>query len=900
MSKKSPIFLVDGSSFLYRAYYGMRPLHTSKGIAVQAVYGFCKMIKKLISDFDVKNLILVWDSKGKTNRHEIFEDYKAHRQAPPSDLFEQKELILRFAQLLNIPQIAEIGIEADDLIYSLAEKFSKESHPVVVVSSDKDLAQMVTEKIQMFDPFHEKIMQPKDFEEKYGFPLKKLPFFFALLGDSSDNIPGVKGIGKKGATALVQQFESLQDVYDNIDKVDKKRTKQLLLDDKDNAFLSLRLFTLTSYPVATTIQDAAFDENHWNNALPLFQELEFKSFIQQAQSAQQGMFDKPVQKLHDIYNFLCITSEEELKKLCSDIKAAKACALDTETDGLDPMLANCVGISIALEEGTAYYIPFGHVVDQQQLSKDSIIQHLGPVLANATIEKYCHNAKFDQIILHQAGMPTKHITFDTLIAASLLVQDWQKKGLKELSEFYFEETMSSYSNIVTEHKAKDFSYVPLQEATWYAAADAHQTLKLKKLFEKKLEEEHLDKLFYTIEMPINDILVEMQLQGILCDTTVLSKLDRLVSKDLQAIEREINILTGMTINLNSPKQVKELLFDNLNLPPQKKSAKRTGFSTDAEVLKALAQIHPVPRLLLKYRELFKLKSTYIDSLPTFINPSTKRIHTSWNQTLVATGRLSSSNPNLQNIPTGNDSYDVDVRSAFHAEEDRVFLAADYSQIELRILAEFSKDKVLTEAFLHNQDIHAQTATKLFQIPEENITPQQRAIGKKINFSILYGLTPYGLSKDLGISYKDAHMYIETYFAQYPGVKEWMESIVAYTKQEGYTKTFFGRKRYVPGIYEKNKTLYALAKRITINTPVQGTAAELMKIGMINVCKKISDLQLDAHILLQIHDEILLSVKKSDLEKVSSIVKNTLESVVTWNIPLQVQTKSGNNWKDVTK
>jgi len=927
MTKKSPVFIIDGSSFLYRAYYAMRPLQTSKGVSVQAVYGFCRMVRKLIKDFKIEHIAIVWDSKGKNIRHEIFPEYKATRQQAPADLFTQKELILQFLTDIKMEQLATVGIEADDLIYSLAQKFHEQEYEVVIVSGDKDLAQIVNHTTKIFDPFKDKMMDQEKLEALYGFPLHKLPFFFSLTGDASDNIPGVKGIGKKGATDLVNQFESLDDLYNSLNKVDRRKTKELLIEQKDNAYLSLQLFTLQKYPVGIEIDDTKFNEANWLETLPLLKDLEFKSLVaeiekingfipsqpseklvQTKNQGQQSLFSQETsaeqqtpQGLHEIYNFICIDTESSLVNLCEKIKIKKNFALDTETTGVDAIADACVGISIATEPGTAYYIPFGHQTDCPQLNIDIIKKHLSPIFLDTTITKILHHAKFDQVVLHQAGLPLRGVAFDTLIAASLLVQDWQKKNLKVLSEFYLDETMLTYEEVIKEFKVKNFSYIPLDRATHYAAADAHQTLKLKELFEVELKKQNLDKLFYEIEMPVSDILVDMQLQGIYCDAQVLCDLDKFVTVDLKNIESEISAYTdNESVNLNSPKQMKELLFDKLGLPTQKKSAKNTGFSTDAEVLKTLAKIHPVPGLLLKYRELFKLKSTYIESLPTFINATTHKIHTSFNQTLVATGRLSSSNPNLQNIPTGSLGYDIDIRSAFKTQKDHQFLAADYSQIELRILAYMSHDENLKKAFLNNEDIHLQTAVKIFEIPASEITPEQRGIGKKINFSVLYGLTPYGLSKDLEIPYKDAEKYISAYFAQYPAITSWMESVVEFTKEHGYTQTLFGRKRYVPGIHEKNKTLYELAKRIAINSAVQGTAAEIMKIGMIKLQDRLNSENLESKILLQIHDELILSVPDSEIEIASKIVKESLESVVSWEIPLTVQTKTGATWHDVTK
>lgn len=912
------LFLVDGSSFLYRAYYGLRPLHTSKGMAVHAVYGFCRMIKKLIDQYDVNHIVLVWDSKGKTERHEIFDGYKETRQAAPSDLFEQKEYIVKFAELVGLEQLSLAGAEADDLMYSLAKKVNKSGYKAMIVSSDKDMRQAISEQIVTLDPFRDTIMDVGSCKERYGFEVEKLPFYFAILGDSSDNIPGVKGIGQKGATELVTQFESLQDLYDNIGQVAKERTKKLLLESKENAFLSEKLFLLKEYDVATSLQDIEFEEKNWAKALPLFQELEFKSLVKDIEKtyggANQQKTKEDTKPLSELYKFVLVADENDLRKLCESLKIAKVFALDTETTGLDPMQAELVGISVSYQEGEAFYIPFGHRVEGQQslfegssadthrnqLSKELVLKYIGPVLQDGYIKKYLHNAKFDQLVLMQAGFKLEGVSFDTMIAASLVLKDWEKKGLKELSEKFFSETMLTYQEMVEKHQAKDFSFVPIDDATLYAAADAHQAFKLKAVFEKKLQEQGLEKLFNDIELPVNDVLVAMQREGVYCDAQVLAKIDVLISKDLQNIEQEIKDLVGRNINLNSPKQVKELLFEDLNLTPQKKNTKTKSYSTDAQVLKKLAHEHPIPGMILKYRELFKLKSTYIEALPTYINKKTDRIHTSWNQALVATGRLSSSNPNLQNIPKDGQLGDLNVRSAFKPKSGWTFVSADYSQIELRILAHFSQDKNLVDAFIHDKDIHAQTAAKLFNVAEDKISSEQRSIGKRINFSILYGLTPYGLSRDMGISFSDAKKYIEVYFEQYPGVLRWMDETVEFAKKRGYVQTLFGRRRYVPGIYEKNRTLFELAKRIAINTPAQGTAAEITKLGMLHFTELIQQRGLKGKILLQIHDEILISCPDSEVKETEKILKDSLESVVSWRIPLLVLTKNGHDWAHVTK
>ncbi|KKP35353.1 MAG: polymerase I protein [candidate division TM6 bacterium GW2011_GWF2_32_72] len=912
---KKTVFLIDGSSFLYRAYYGMRPIHTTSGKPVQAVYSFCRMIKKLAQKFDPMYMALVWDSKGKTTRHEVFPEYKATRQAPPSDLFEQKEKIVEFANLIGLKQVAKQGIEADDLMFSIAKDLSKEGLNVVLITSDKDMGQALTsEKIYLYDSFKDLILDKKSFTEKIGFDVTKLPFYFALLGDTSDNIPGVHGIGQKGALELVTQFDSLEDLYENLDEVSKPRTRKALEDNEKNAFLSRDLFLLQYLNLEISKTLLKFDFGSWSSARPLFEELEFKSLLadmkpevsdQELQDfGQASIFaaEKKTEAMASKYNFICVTTKIGLDDLCNKISQAKEVAIDTETTGVMPLQDKFVGISLCMEEGCSYYIPVGHETADFQLSKDVVFAELKKVFEKYSIKKIFHHAKFDKEVLKNAGWDIGEFHFDTLIAAKLIVKDWQRVGLKYLSEFYFNEPMLNFEDVVKDNKYKDFSYVPLDLATQYAAADAHQTFRLKKILEKKLKEEGVEKLYYECEHPIVDVLCNMEMAGIFVAKDELENLGKKVDHDLSKLKKEILGLIGSSnqdINLNSPKQIEDLLFNQLGLPVQKKSGKKTGYSTDQEVLEVLAKLHPVPGLILSYRELYKLKSTYIEALPEFINPFTKKIHTNYNQVAVATGRLSSTSPNLQNVPADG-GYGSEIREAFKAGVGDVFISADYSQIELRVLAYLSQDKRLLSAFEKGLDIHAMTAAGLFDEKFEDVTHAQRQVGKRINFSILYGLTPYGLSKDLKISLSDAKEFIEKYFAQYPGVSEWMEKTIEETKKHGYVKTWLGRKRDIPGIYENNKNLYELAKRIAINTRAQGSAAEVMKIGMINLEKKFAEINLGAKIILQIHDELVISVPKKYVEDVQKITQDILQNVTDWNVPLEVCLRSGKTWKDISK
>lgn len=897
---KKTLVLIDGSSFLYRAYYGTRPLHTSKGLPVNAVYGFCRMIKKLIDTIGSDHMVLVWDSKGKTTRHEMYVEYKATRQAPPSDLFTQKEYIIQFADLIGLKQVAKTGIEADDLLFSLAKEWSKDGS-VIVVTTDKDMGQMLDAHTVMYDAFKELYFDEPAFEAKMGFPVQKLPFYFALLGDTSDNIPGVKGIGEKGATDLVKQFDSLEQLYENLDAVTSKRARGALEINKDNAFLSQKLFLLQYHPTGLKHDELAFDRTHWSLARPLFAELEFKSFLTSIE-VNATLEDK--QTVLAKYTYITVTQIEQLQAVVEEIKQAGHCALDTETKGINPLLDECVGISVCTRVGCAYYIPFGHQTGEQQLSRDIVVALLKPVLEDATCAKYLHNSKFDQLVLSCIGIELAGLKLDTMIAAYLLANEWQRVGLKWLSLHFFNEAMLSFDDVVKKAKLADFSYVPLEQATPYAAADAHQTFKLVEVLQNMLQlEPTIQKLYETIEQPLIGVLYLMERTGIILDPQILLSLETEVSQRLAQLETEIIGYAGDTyskINLNSPKQIEQLLFHHLQLPPQKKSAKGTGHSTDQEVLLALSELHPIAGLILQYRELSKLLSTYIEALPTYINPHTGSLHTTFSQIATATGRLASSQPNLQNIPADGSVYGLAIRSAFKARPGYTFVSADYSQIELRVLAHMSQDPALIKAFSADTDIHAETAAHLHNVPVKGVNQEQRQLGKRINFSVLYGLTPYGLSKDLHIPLKQAKQYIDEYFKLYAGVATWMDTIVADAQTKGYVETLYGRRRYIPELNEKNRTMFDAARRVAINTPVQGTAADIMKLGMVQLQTIFEQRHIDAQMLLQIHDELIISVRTDQLTQAQEIIRHELENIVSWSVPLKVTVRCGLTWGDVTK
>ncbi|HTM06103.1 MAG TPA: DNA polymerase I [Patescibacteria group bacterium] len=912
------IFLIDGSSFLYRAYYSLQPLHTSTGQPVQAVYGFIRMLKKLVDSFSMEYAVVAWDSKGPTIRHTLYSDYKATRQAPPNDLFIQKDYIQEFIELIKLPSIAKEGVEADDLLYSLAISFKAEDHTVVLVTSDKDMYQLLDDKVVMYDAMKNEFITKESFIAKKGYPVERVPLFYALMGDSSDNIPGVAGIGKVGATEIVQQFDSLDSLYGHLEQL-KPRLKRALLAHKENAYLSLKLFTLHYYDLKIKKSDCSFSVSQFQNAVPLYKKLEFSSLVKQfdsidgltqhvnkiSASGQQLLFPSVNEsdtliRYWKEKNIRSITTEKDLTLLCKRIEQHKMCAIDTETDSKHPLESTLAGISFSIDGDHAYYIPCNHVTNEQQLSQAQVFFYIKPILENPAIVKYMHNAKFDLLVLYGQGIEVAGLVADTMIQARLLNPEWQKVGLKNLSQMYCNEQMLTFSQIVTEKKYTSFAHVPLQNATIYAAADARQTAKISFLLAEQLTRETDLALYYrAIEHPLITVLYEMEKEGVFFNKTMLDGIGIQIKNALENLEIEIKKYTIQPINLNSPRQVEQFLFKELGLPSQKKSNKGTAYSTDQSVLQILAPLHPAPKLLLQHRELSKLKNTYVDALPTYINKKTGKIHTTFSQTIVATGRLSSSEPNLQNIPVTG--LGLEIRAACQPKEDHLFISADYSQIELRVLAYLTQDPVLLDAFAQNKDIHTQTAAGIFSIPEIKITPEQRQIGKKINFSVLYGQEAYSLSKELQISHAQAKEYIENYFAQYPQVKKWMLTVVEKAKETGYVQSFWGRKRFIANINQKNHSLAKEAQRIAVNTVVQGTAADIVKIGMIRLYNQLKEKFPTTHMLLQIHDEILITTPAKMYNDVMKLAIACLETVAPdWNVSFKVSTRLGTNWKEVSK
>lgn len=910
---KDILYIVDGSSLLYRGYYGVKPLHAPDGTPVQAVYVFCRMMYKLIDEHHPSSLVIAWDSPGKTVRHEWFVNYKVNRQAPPSDLFEQKKLIQEFCTHAGIAQVMRDGVEADDIMFSLAHDWRVRfpAGKVVLVTSDKDMGQMVNDDVIWYEPVKDVWYDVQTLTQKLGYPIAKIPFYFALVGDSSDNIPGVRGIGEKTARDLVLQFDTLDDLYTRIGTIKTGRVAVALAAHKDEAYLSLKLFLLQYVP--GLMADGvvfAYASSVNDQLISFFDRLGFASFKKkfEAKAVYKQSVINADTMVNPVYTFDIVTDYDHLVRVVDFIKKAGVVAFDTETDGAHPRIAVLVGISLAIDDTSAWYIPCAHRDGSVQLSMDVIRTVLGSVFNDPAILKIAHNAVFDLMILRTHGIMCAGNLFDTMIAASLLTtQQGQKIGLKDLALHYGNVRMLTYSQVVTDRGYQNFSYVPVSEAVQYAANDALQTIRLYGIFRPLLIEKDCYDWCVAYEFPLIYVLNDMEYEGVAVDVHQLKQLSEQADYCLEVIKKDIEALvlahqstmmvSVQQINFNSPKQIEWLLFEYFGLKPVKKNQKTERYSTDNEVLIALAKEHPVPALLIRYRELAKLKNTYLEALPDYIISQTGHIHTHFSQTRVVTGRLSSSDPNMQNIPA-DPVVGIAVRTAFKAPEGYQFLAVDYSQIELRVLAYLSQDPVLLNAFINGDDIHQETAATIFKVPSSLVSYEQRQIGKKINFSIIYGLTPYGLAKDLDITVHQARDFIDAYFARYEGVRRWMDTVVSWVYDHGYVKTYYGRRRYIPAIYEKNRTLYEEARRIAINTIVQGTQAELLKKGMVMVFNYVKKQYPHVRILLQIHDELVLKVPVSDVAMVKEDISRLLESVEHWNVPLVVKVRCGDNWQDM--
>ncbi len=920
MDTTTPLILVDGSSYLYRAYHALPPLTNSKGKPTGAVKGVINMMRRLQKDYPQSTVVVVFDAKGKTFRDEIYSDYKAHRPPMPDDLREQIAPIHEIIQAMGLPMLIIDGVEADDVIGTLAVQATAAEQPVIISTGDKDIAQLVNEHITLINTMNNTTMDRAGVIEKFGISPELIIDYLALLGDKSDNIPGVPGVGEKTALGLLQGIGGLDDIYTRLDEVaglgfrGAKTMSPKLAENKELAYLSYKLATIkTDVEMPVHLSELKNGEPDHSALLSLFQDMEFKSWIEEAQTnnnQQSAPAANSESKLDDLVeaaadapaivkNYQLVLTESELTAWIEKINHADLVAVDTETTSLDYMRAQLVGISLSTAPGEAAYIPFAHdyMGAPEQLKPEFVLDSLKPYLEDPALTKVGQNLKYDMSVLAQHGITLRGIAFDTMLESYVLDSVASRHDMDSLALNYLNEETIKFADVAGKGAAQiTFNQVPLEQAAPYAAEDADITLRLHQvLWPRVAGEAALKKVFEEIELPLVPVLSRIERTGALVDDTLLFQQSQELSERLAELETQAWDLAGQQFNLASPKQLGEILFEKLQIPVLKKTAKGAP-STKEEVLQELALDYPLPKVLLEHRGLAKLKSTYTDKLPTMINPVTGRIHTSYHQAGTATGRLSSSDPNLQNIPVRT-AEGRRVRQAFIAAPGSKLVAADYSQIELRIMAHLSQDPSLLAAFSAGQDIHRATAAEVFGVETDAVTSDQRRSAKAINFGLIYGMSAFGLARQLGIGRKQAAEYIELYFTRYPGVQNYMNNIRYSAAEKGYVETFFGRRLYLPEINSRNGMRRQAAERTAINAPMQGTAADIIKLAMISVQSWLESSALNSKIIMQVHDELVLEVPESELDVIKQGLCERMENAAELLVPLVVDVGVGNNWDE---
>jgi len=892
MSKRKTLYLIDGSSYIFRAFFGVRQqLSTSKGFPTNALYGFINMLQKVIREEKPDYLVVAFDSPDKTFRHKIYPNYKANRDAPPEELSRQFPYFEPLVKAYGLSSIRRPGFEADDIIGTLAIKGKQKGLEIVIVSGDKDMMQLISPHIYMLDTMKNKKFMDKEVVEKFGVQADKVVEVMGLMGDSSDHIPGVAGVGPKTAAELIRKFGSIEALYQRIDEVEKKNVKEKLERDKENAFMSRELVSID------TEMDLEFNSDLMKlgkidsvKLKKMFEEFEFVSFL-------EGMQDGTANSLKiDRSEYKTILTEKSFNDLIESLAKKKSFAFDVETTSKRPVWARLVGISFSFEDGNAFYLPLAHryLGVPEQLEFKAVCEKLKPILEDKSIKKCGHNIKYDLIVMSNEGIALDGVDFDTMIASYLLNPSSRGHGLDALTMEYFGHKNLTYKEMTgTGSKEIGFDEVEVDRATEYAAEDSDMTWRLKGKLQPQLKDSTL-KLYKEIELPLLEVLAEIELNGVYVDRKHLKGLSSKIDKQLLHLEKDIYVLADEEFNINSPKQLSVILFEKLKLSVVKKT--KTGYSTDVSVLEQLASEHNLPEQVLSYRQLAKLKSTYVDALPGEIFKNTGRVHTSFNQTVAATGRLSSSNPNLQNIPIRSDM-GKEIRKAFTAEGDNMLLSADYSQIELRILAHLSKDKALKNAFDKGEDVHARTAADIFGSSLEQVDENSRRMAKAVNFGIIYGLSAFGLSRQLNISRKDAQDFIDQYFSLYSNVKDFMDNTIAEARECGYTLTMFNRRRYLPDLKSDNRQVRESAERIAINSPIQGSAADLIKVAMIRLSRNLKKIKLNSKMILQVHDELLFECPVQEKKEIESLVRKEMEGACTLSVPLVVDIGWGKNWNE---
>ncbi|MEI7144509.1 DNA polymerase I [Pectobacterium brasiliense] len=922
---ENPLILVDGSSYLYRAYHAFPPLTNSAGEATGAMYGVLNMLRSLLLQYQPSHVAVVFDAKGKTFRDELFENYKAHRPPMPEDLREQIEPLHKMVKAMGLPLLAVSGVEADDVIGTLAVQAEKAGKSVLISTGDKDMAQLVTPSVTLINTMNNSILGPQEVCDKYGIPPELIIDFLALMGDASDNIPGVPGVGEKTAQALLQGLGGLDSLYANLDKIaglsfrGAKTMAPKLEQHKDVAYLSYQLATIkTDVELDLSCDQLTVNELDVDELHRLFSRYEFKRWLSDVESGtwmQGKKSSQPVQAASNAVveqvaeednaptlsadGYVTILDEKTLLDWVERLKQAEVFAFDTETDGLDTLTANLIGLSFAIKPGEAAYLPLAHdyLDAPEQLDRTKVLALFKPLLEDEKLLKIGQNLKFDKGVMQRYDIDLRGIAFDTMLESYVLDSVAGRHDMDSLAERYLSHKTITFEEIAGKGKNQlTFNQIALEQAGPYAAEDADVTLHLhQKLWGKLQPHADLCQVFQTIDMPLVPVLSRIERTGVLIDPAILAEHSKELTIRLAELETQAYELAGEEFNLSSTKQLQGILYEKQKLPILKKTPKGAP-STNEEVLAELALDYPLPKLILEYRGLAKLKSTYTDKLPLMINPATKRVHTSYHQAVTATGRLSSSDPNLQNIPVRNDE-GRRIRQVFIAPKGYSIVAADYSQIELRIMAHLSGDKGLLNAFANGLDIHRATASEVFGIALDKVTSEQRRSAKAINFGLIYGMSAFGLSRQLNIPRSESQKYMNLYFERYPGVQDYMERTRQQAAEHGYVSTLDGRRLYLPDIHSRNAMARKGAERAAINAPMQGTAADIIKKAMIAIDDWLQKDTPKVKMIMQVHDELVFEIHDSVIEESISKIKALMEGCMQLNVPLQVDIGTGMNWDE---
>ena len=890
---KPRLFLIDGSALAYRSHFAMikNRLTTSKGFPTGATYAFINSLFKILNEESPEYIGIVFDAPEKTFRHELFEAYKATREAMPDELVEQLPVMFELVKSLGIPVIVKPGYEADDVIGTLALKASKMGLKVYMVTGDKDLMQLVNEDILMYKPGvgqkETEIIDVGEVIEKWGVKPEQIPDLLGLAGDSVDNIPGVKGIGPKRAASLINEFGSLERIFEDLDKVSNEKLRNLLKDGKESAFTSKELAVIrVDVPVELDLNELRLGGKDEKKLMELLEKLEFYSIIKSLKK------DKKEEKKK---NYKIVLSLEELKNVVEKVGKAELFSVDLETTSIRPMEAEIVGISLCIEPDSGYYIPVRYKGKSKNNFGDDdlkvVLEELKPVLEDNRIKKCGHNIKYDMLVFERNGINLRGVDIDTMVAAWIIQPDSHSYKLDNLSQQYLHYTMVPIEELIGKGKKNQITMdeVELNRVAFYAVEDADIALQLVPIFRAEMRATGTEEVFRKIEMPLIPVLMEMEKNGVYVDIDYLKEMSQEISKKIDVLADNIYKVAGVEFNINSPKQLSEVLFEKLGLPRVR------GKSTDVKVLEKLRNQHELPALVLDYRSLVKLKTTYLDAMAQYVNSNTGRIHSSFNQTGASTGRITSSDPNFQNIPIRTD-IGREIRKAFKPQKSGwKMMSADYSQIELRIMAHLSKDPELLKSFNEGVDVHTRTAALVYGVSEKDVLPEMRRVAKIVNFGIMYGAGPFRMSEELGIPQEEARKLIEQYFKTYPGINEYIIKTLQEAEKNKFVKTLSGRIRYVYDITSDNYHVREAAKRVAINTPIQGTAADMIKIAMINISRRMKEKSLRAMMILQIHDELLFEVPEEEIETLREIVVQEMENAIKLDVPVKVDVGIGNSW-----